>query len=50
MVAIVTALAYSATHSVSKPTRDSLRLLDGLGIERIEAGFPRVSEDDEPFV
>ena len=22
------------------------RLLDGLGIERIEAGFPRVSEDD----
>src|SRR5579862_1926046 len=22
------------------------RLLDGLGIERIEAGFPRVSDDD----
>ena len=22
------------------------RLLDGLGIDRIEAGFPRVSDDD----
>jgi len=26
------------------------RLLDGLGIERIEAGFPRVSEDDQRAV
>src|SRR5499427_4120098 len=26
------------------------RLLDGLGIERIEAGFPRVSEDDRRAV
>src|SRR5258706_1367722 len=33
MAAIVTALACSATHTVSKPARDSLRLLTGLGIE-----------------
>ena len=33
MAAIVTALACSATHNVSKPTRDSLRLLAGLGVE-----------------
>ena len=26
------------------------RLLDGLGIERIEAGFPRVSDDDRRAV
>ena len=26
------------------------RLLDGLGIERIEAGFPRVSEEDRRAV
>src|SRR5579862_9695813 len=26
------------------------RLLDGLGIERIEAGFPRVSDDDRQAV
>ncbi|HKC52221.1 MAG TPA: MOSC domain-containing protein [Myxococcota bacterium] len=33
MAAIVTALACSATHTVSKPTCDSLRLLAGLGVE-----------------
>jgi MOSC domain-containing protein YiiM len=33
MAAIITALAASATHSMSKPRRETLRLLAGLGIE-----------------
>ena len=33
MAAIVAALACSATHSMRKPARDSLRLLAGLGVE-----------------
>jgi MOSC domain-containing protein len=33
MGGLVVALASSATHTMSKPTRDSLRLLAGLGVE-----------------
>jgi MOSC domain-containing protein YiiM len=33
MAAIVTALASSASHSMSKAKRDALRLLEGLGVE-----------------
>jgi MOSC domain-containing protein YiiM len=33
MSAVVTAVSVSATHTLSKPTQDSIRLLAGLGVE-----------------
>ena len=33
MKAIVTAVSCNATHSFSKPSRESIRLLAGLGVE-----------------
>jgi MOSC domain-containing protein YiiM len=33
MTARIVALAVSATHTMSKPTRDRIRLLEGLGVE-----------------